>query len=198
MNIRQIRENLGRVKVSFQRNEIMRALHFFVTAMKELGGSPPPTDVKGDIREAVQCLLRDEQIKPLLPAGMSGYAPGQEKALLVLFSSIQKRLQEDADKESPEAALERKLKIDHAYNAGLKHLEQGRVSEADASFAEAAKFYKNEHRLFHMIAGALIDAEEPVRAGPYLKQGLQALPNDPDLMALLGRARALRDRLRSK
>jgi len=54
MNIRQIRENLGRVRTSFQRNEMVRAVNCFVEGLRALGGSPPPTDLRGDIREALQ------------------------------------------------------------------------------------------------------------------------------------------------
>lgn len=198
MNIRQIRENLGRVKASFLRNENLRALSCFVAAMKELGNNAPATDLKGDIREAVQYLMRDTQIKALLPAGLSGYAPGQEKSLLLLFTKILERLTEAEGTETSEAALERKIKIDQAYNAGVKHLGQGRVSEADASFAEAASLCKDEYRLFHMIASALLDAGEVVRAGPYLKRGMEALPGNPDLTALLERARVLRQAMKAK
>jgi tetratricopeptide (TPR) repeat protein len=192
MNIRLIRENLGRVKACYLRNETLRALHCCVAALRDIGASSPPTDVRSGIREAVQYLARDERVKSLLPSGSLAYTPGREQALLGVFEKILAALEEAEGKESSAAALERKLKIDHAYNAGIKLLEQGRVSEADASFAEAVSSYRDEHRLFHMIAGALIDAKEPVRAGPYLKRGLRILPDDPDLSALLERARALR------
>ena len=198
MNIRQIRENLGRVRTSFQRNETVRALSFFVAGLQELGDNAPPTDVRGDIRDAVALLVRDEQVKALLPSGQHGYTPGQEKELRALFTKIHDQLKEAAETESREAALARKVKIDQAYNAGKKLLEQGKVSEADASFAEAVLAYKDEHRLFYMIAGLLVDAKEVVRAGPYLKKGLEALPGDPELMALLERARVLRQAMKAR
>jgi len=197
MNIRQIRENLGRVRTSFQRNETVRALSYFIAGLRGLVGSSPPTDIRGDIRDAVMLLVRDEQVKALLPGGQYGYTPGQEKELLALFAKIHDQLKEAAETESREAALARKIKIDQAYNAGKKLLEQGKVSEADASFAEAAQAYKDEHRLFYMIASLLVDAKEVVRAGPYLKKGLEALPGDPELMELLERARALRQAMKA-
>jgi len=198
MNIRQIRENLGRVRTSFQRNETVRALSYFISGLQGLGGSAPPTDVRGDIRDAVMLLTRDQQVKALLPGGQYGYTPGQEKAMLVLFKQIHDQLKEAAETENHEAALARKIKIDQAYNAGKKFLEQGKISEADASFAEAVLAYKDEHRLFYMIAALLVEAQEVVRAGPYLKKGLEALPGDPDLMELLERARALRQTMKTK
>ncbi|MCL2122964.1 MAG: hypothetical protein FWH34_02630 [Desulfovibrionaceae bacterium] len=198
MDIRQIRENLGRVRTSFQHNEIVRALNFFIAGLHGLGGSSPPTDIRGDIRDAVMLLVRDAQVKALLPGGQYGYTPGQEKALLALFEKIHDQLKEAAETESHEAALARKIKLDQAYNAGKKLLEQGKVSEADASFAEAVLAYKDEHHLFYMIAGLLVDAKEVVRAGPYLKKGLEALPGDPELMKLLERARALRQAMKAR
>ena len=198
MNIRQIRENLGRVRTSFQRNEMLRALYCFVEGLRGLGGNAPPMDIRGDIREALQLLVRDEQVKALLPDGQCNYTPGQEKELHALFTKIHDQLKEAAETEGRESALPRKIKLDQAYNAGKKLLEQGKVSEADASFAEAVLAYKDEHRLFYMIANLLIDAKEAVRAGPYLKKGLEALPGDPDLMELLERARALRQAMKAR
>ena len=198
MNIRQIRENLGRVRTSFQHNEIVRALQCFVAGLQELGGSAPPTDIRGDIREALQLLIRDKQVKALLPGGQCGYTPGQEKALLALFAKIHDQLKEAVETEDHESALARKIKLDQAYNAGKKLLEQGKVSEADASFGEAVRAYRDEHRLFFMIASLLVDAKEVVRAGPYLKKGLEALPGDPELMELLERARVLRQAMKAR
>jgi tetratricopeptide (TPR) repeat protein len=198
MNIRQIRENLGRVRTNFQRNDMIRAVQCFVAGLQGLDGDAPPTDIRGDIREAVQCLVGDKQVKALLPAGQFGYTPGQAKELLALFTKILGQLKDAAEAEDHETALARKIKIDQAYNAGKKHLEQGRVSEADASFSEAVRSYRDEHRLFHMIAGLLVDAKEVVRAGPYLKKGLEALPGDPELLELLERARALRQAMKAQ
>ena len=177
---------------------MIRAVQCFVAGLQGLGGAAPPTDVRGDIREAVQCLVGDRQIKDLLPAGQFGYVPGQEKELLALFTKVLGRLKDAAESEDHETALARKIKIDQAYNAGKKLLEQGKVSEADASFAEAVRAYRDEHRLFCMIAGLLVDAKEVVRAGPYLKKGLEVLPGDPELMELLERARVLRQAMKAQ
>jgi len=193
-----MRENLGRVRTNFQRNDMIRALSCFIAGLQELGGSAPPTDIRGDIREALQFLVRDQQVKALLPSGQCNYTPGQEKELLALFTKIHDQLKEAAETEDHGSALARKIKLDQAYNAGKKLLEQGKVSEADANFAEAVLAYKDEHRLFHMIAGLLVDANEVVRAGPYLKKGLEALPGDPELMELLERARLLRQAMKGR
>ena len=198
MNIRQIRENLGRVRTSFQRNETIRALTCFIAGLSGIGNNAAPTDIRGDIREALQFLVRDEQIKALLPGGQYSYTPGQEHEMLVFFTQIHDLLKEAAETENHEDALARKIKIDSAYNTGKKLMEYGKVSEADAYFAEAVQSYKDEHRLFYMIASLLVDAGEVVRAGPYLKKGLEVLPGDPDLTALLERARVLRQAMKAR
>jgi len=177
---------------------MISALTCFITGLRELGGSAPPTDIRGDFREALQFLVRDEKVKALLPHGQCSYTPGQEKELLALFTKIHGQLKEAAETEDNKDALARKIKLDHAYNAGKKLLEQGKVSEADASFAEAVLVYKDEHHLFYMIATLLVDANEVVRAGPYLKKGMEALPGDQKLMELLEKARALRQAMKGR
>jgi tetratricopeptide (TPR) repeat protein len=198
MNVRNIRDNFGRAKTSCQRNDIIRALSCLVAGLQELGGNPVPADLRGDLREAVLPLLRDAQVKALLPGGQYNFTPGQEKELLALVTKIRDQLREAADMEDHESALARKIKIDQSFNAGKKFLEQGKVSEADASFAEAVLAYKDEHRIFCMIARVLVDANEVVRAGPYLKKGLDIQPGDPELMELLERARALRQAMKAR
>jgi tetratricopeptide (TPR) repeat protein len=198
MNIRKIRENFGRARTSFQRNDLLRALSCLIAGLQELGGSPAPADVRGELRETAQPLLRDTQIKAFLPGGQYNYTPGQEKDLLALLIQVHDQFKEAAETEEHDIALSRKLKIDQAFNVGKKLLEQGKVSEADASFAESILAYKDEHRLFCMIARLLVDANEVVRAGPYLKKGLEAQPGDPELLELLERARALRQAMKAR
>ena len=49
-----------------------------------------------------------------------------------------------------------------------------------------------------MIARLLVEANEVVRAGPYLKKGLEGLPGDPELLELLERARVLRQAMKAR
>jgi len=176
---------------------MIRALSCFIAGVQECG-SPPPADLRGELREALQTLLRDEHVKAFLPGGQCNYVPGQEKELIALFAKIHDQMKEAAEAEDHDDALARKIKIDQAFNIGKKLLEQGKVSEADASFAESVLAYKDEHRLFCMIARLLVDANEVVRAGPYLKKGLDVQPGDPELVELLERARVLRQAMKAK
>lgn len=182
MNIREIREQLGRVKAYYLRNETQRAIASLVAALRGLGSSPVPTDVRGSLREAVQLLARAEQVKELLPD--LAYQPGQEKALLVALAGVLKQLQDAENFENHDNALNRKVQLDQALNLGMRLLEQKKVSEADAEFARCLTFYKDEHRALYLIAKALLDAGEVRRAYPYAKKGAEVQPDLADVQAL--------------
>ena len=79
MDMRGIKEQLGRIKPYYLKNEIVRALGCAVLGLKgtvQLGVSPS-TELRGLIREGVQLLMRDETIKTRLKAPLV-YQPGQE------------------------------------------------------------------------------------------------------------------------
>lgn len=185
---KQVRENLGRVKAYYLRNESIRALNYMILGMKEACRLPTlSTELRGIVREAVQVLSRDENLKPIMRTPLS-YTPGQELQLLGVLVDIYKRYLEEMDREDSAVALARKQKIDHAYNLGLKLLEQKQVSEADASFAEAVACYRDEHRLFMLIGRAMLDGGEARRAMPYLKRFSELEPQNVDGLRLLQEA----------
>ena len=184
MTPREIREHLGRVKTYYLRNESTRALASAISGLQGIGASAPGTDIRSTLREAVQMLARDPQIAKYVKAPLT-YQPGQEKALLASLVTAYKAIRAAAEEEDRAATLARKIRLDQNFNLGIKLLEQGKVSEADASFAEALKSYKDEHRLFALIGKALMGAGEVRRALPYLKRGAEANPNDADMAAQL-------------
>ncbi len=189
MDIRAIREQLGRVKPYFLRNETLRALTAAVMGLKGVveSNTPPPADVRGLIRDAVQLLGRDELIKKHLQ-GQLMYQPGSERKILVQLVDLYKKIKHELEYEGFDDAMGRKQKLDQALNMGLKLLEQGQASEADANFAEALTHYKDEHRLFLFIGKALLDAGEVRRALPYLKRGSEANPEDKEIANYLQKA----------
>lgn len=186
MDMRGIKEQLGRVKPYYLKNDMLRALGAAVLGVKGVVqlGVTPPTEIRGLVREGAQLLSRDEKVKKLLKAPLM-YQPGQERQLLAQLASVYKILLEEESREDKAAAFARKQKIDHNLNLGLRLLAQGQVSEADAAFAEAVSQYKDEHVLFKLIGKALAEAGEVRRAVPYLKKGLEALPQDAEMAALL-------------
>ncbi len=177
MNAKSVRENLGRAKTYYQRKDLPRALASMVVAIREIGTAQAPTDIRSLLREVVQILSRDATIKDTLKAPLI-YQPGQEKNLLAPLAKVYQSLRSTEGQEDHKTALNRKLKIDENLNYGIKALEQKKVSEADAFFGEALKYYKTEHAVFTMIAKALMAAGEFRRAYPYLKRGVEVAPNN--------------------
>lgn len=195
MTTREIREQLGRVKPYYLRNEMLRALAALITGLKGLeGGGLPSMDIRGPLREAISLVTRDQQVKELLTSPLV-YQPGQEKAVLAQIIPIYKALSDAQNAENHDQALERKIQLDQNYTLGLRHLEQNRVSEADAAFAQAVTLYRDEHRIFCMIAKALQGAGEIRRAYPYAKRGAEALPGEPDAQELFAEIARLREEL---
>lgn len=185
MDPKQSRDALNRARSYFMRNDAERGLDSFITSLRKLGGAPASADIRSLCRECLSYLMMDPMMK--VPGSPNiVYTPGQESALLTQLEKV-RGIQQDSSAEDEEAALNRKIRLDQAVNSGKSFLAAKRISEADASFQEALKLYKDETRLFFVIAKALIDAGETVRALPYIKQGLQADPEDLLMKDLLQR-----------
>lgn len=183
-----VRENLGRVKAYYLRNDSLRALNAMLLGVKEACRvSALPTDIRGLIREAAQTLTRDENLKTVLRGPLS-YTPGQERQLFAAVADLYKRYMEELQREDRGDALARKQKLDHAFNQGMKYLEQKQISEADTCFAESITHYKDEHRIFLMIGRALMGAGEARRAIPYLKRGIEVDAEDKECLQALNSA----------
>ena len=177
MDIRKIRDNLGRIKVYYLKGDSLRAVGAAVAALRELGAAQPPLDVRSLLREGVQYLARDEAIKSRLSAPLT-YQPGQEKALLALLAPVFGRMEQEAGIEEHAAALARKRQMDQCLILGRKLLAQGKASEADESFRQAVGFYRDEHRLFLLIGKLLLEAWQPRRAISYLKRAMEVEPEN--------------------
>lgn len=183
MNIRKIREDLGRSKSSLQRRDFPRALFLFAGALKELGGQGAPTDLRGDIRTALADLCADPDYKKECSQPLS-YQPGKERDLLLAINDIYKRIMGQEDAEDYESTLRRKLNLDRCFRDGRQFLAQNRPSDADDCFAELFSYYKNEFAVHGMIAKAMMEAGEYVRALGYLRNGLKERPDDAELRAM--------------
>ena len=182
MTPREIREHLGRVKTYYLRNEMLRALASAIKGLQGIGNTLPPTELRSAIREALQLLSRDQLVIQHLKAPLA-YQPGQERIMLGLLADVYKTLRAAEEAENHDDTLARKIRLDQAYNQGLKLLEQGKASDADASFAEALKNYKDEHRVLSLMAKAFMDAGEVRRALPYFKRAVEVTPENTELLA---------------
>ena len=196
MTSKEIRDHLGRVKPYYLRNEIVRALAAAISGLQGLGNTPPSTDMRGLIREAVQLLSRDKQVRKYTREGALIYQPGQERAILVQLALAYKGIQAEMAHEDHDATVARKVKLDQAYTQGLRHLEQKRSPEADAAFTEALNSYKDEHRVLFLMGKALMDAGEVRRALPYLKRGVEAEPDNEEVARLYEECCSQREQLK--
>ncbi len=183
MNARKIREDLGRIKTCIQRRDFLRALYLFCISIKDLGGQAAPMDLRGDFRTALAEICADPVYKNEYPQPLS-YQPGRERDLLVFFNAFYKQLKGAENKEGYEETLQRKLSLDRCLNDGKAFLKQGEASEADNSFNEAFKYYKNEFAIYSMMAKAMLDAGHPGRALGYVRKGLAERADDKELLAL--------------
>ena len=182
MKVRKIREDLGRARACLKRNETPRALYLIVTAFKETGTNPP-MDLRGDFRETITALAKDEDFRREYP-GPLAYQPGSERELCNLLIKIYKSVQGQEKQEDYETTLQRKLGLDHCLKEGRALLAQGKASEADAVFMDGLKNFRNEQAVFGLMAKAHMDAGEYVRALGYIKKGLSYVKDDPALLEL--------------
>lgn len=191
MNARKIREDLGRIKTCIQRRDYPRALYLFCVSVKDLGGQAAPMDLRGDFRSALAELCSDPIYKKEYPQPLS-YQPGKERDLFIFLNSFYKQLMGAENKEDYETTLQRKLALDHGLNDGKTFLKQGQPSEADNSFNEALKYYKNEFAVYGMMAKAMLEAGHPGRAIGYIRKGLAERKDDQGLLKLLQECERLR------
>ena len=189
MDLRQIWENLGRVKPYYLRNETLRALSSLIAGVQgslTLAGGLP-TDVRSPLREAVQLMCRDELVKKHSEVQLA-YQQGQERQLLTTLTTLYRHIEAELNSEDDATAMARKQRLDQALNQGLRSLEAGRVSEADEYFQAAVANYRDERRLFFYIGKSLMDANAAKRAVPYLRRGAEINPDDAEMSALLAQA----------
>lgn len=191
MNPRKIREDLGKVRTCIQRRDYPRAIYLFCIALKDLGGQSAPTDLRGDIRTALADICADPAYKKEYAQPL-GYQPGKERDLLLFFNKFYKQLMGTEDQEDYETTLQRKLNLDRCISNGKAFLSQGKPSDADECFNEAFKYYKNEIAAFSMMAKAMMDAFQYVRALGYIRKGLNEKPDDPELKHLAQECMRLR------
>ncbi len=191
MDIRQIKESFSRVKIYYAKKDNAKAFSTAATALREALKLPGglTTELKGATRELVTLLSKDDYVKKVNPN--LAYKPGDEKNLLALFTAVHQQILKDQGFESYDDTRARKLALDQKINAGIKLLEQGKISEADESFQESLKFYKDEHRVFLYISRLLIAAGQIKRSLTYIKRGLEINNKDPELVAVFRQVREL-------
>lgn len=183
MNVRKIREDLGRARTCVQRRDFVRALYLLCISLRDIGTQAAPTPLRGDFRSVISDICADPFYRET-GAQVVSYQPGKERDLLLFFNKIYKQITNKEDKEDYETAMQRKLNLDRCINNGKSFLSQQKFSDADDCFIEAFKYYKNEFAAFAIMARAMMDANQFVRAYGYIRKGLAERPNDQTLLRL--------------
>lgn len=180
MNIRKIREDLGRARTCVQRRDYPRAIFLLTTSLRELGSQASPMDLRGDFRTTITDICADPLYKKAYSQPIV-YQPGKERELFVFFNKFYKQITGQEEEEDYDTILQRKLNLDRCISDGKRFLAERKIPEADACFINAFKYYKNEFAAYGMIAKALLDAGEYVRALGHVRKGLTERPDDTDL-----------------
>jgi len=183
MNSRKIREDLGRVRTCIQRLDYPKAVQHFCQAIRELGGQAAPMDIRGDFRTALTDLCGNAAYRQVNPQPLP-YQPGKERELLAFFKKFYNQLVNQEDEEDYVQTLQRKLSLDRCICDGKVFISQNKFTEADDCFAQAMKFYKDEIAAFAIMARAMLDVGQYVRALGYVRKGLEKQPDNADLAAL--------------
>lgn len=184
VDARQAREFLARAKAYFHRHDVPRALAATAAGVQAVveGGfaGRDLTELQGALREMVQLLSRDEDVKSraaaITPRGLV-FEKGAERQLLAVLARILRSMRDEQEQESYEQAIARKQQLDKMLLHGKRLLEHKRVAEADEAFSEAINHYRDEHRLFMLMGKAMLDAGEPRRALRHLRKAVEV---DPD------------------
>lgn len=183
MNPRKIREDLGRARTCIQRRDLARAVYLFSNSLKDLGAQQTPMDLRGDFRTALADICADPGYRKFYNQPQA-FQPGKERELLAFFNNFYAQLTGVAEEEDYETALQRKLNLDRRINDGKAFIAQNKFTEADESFADALNYYRDEIAAFGIMARAMMDAGQYVRALGYIKQGLRHKKDSPDLIKL--------------
>lgn len=194
MNVRKARENLGRVRTCIQRGEFPQALHLVCDSLRDCGAQPAPMDLRGAFRTALADICSAPEYKQRYNKPL-GYTAGKEKAILDFLQRLLSLVGGAAEEEEPyEEALQRKLSLDRCINDGKTFVAQGKFSDADDCFTEALKYYKNEIAAFGIMARAMMEAGQYVRALGYVRKGLEIQGNNEDLLQLQATCNKMRTR----
>ncbi len=194
MDTKKALDTLARAKVAYSKKKTVEVLAAIVMVIKGMGAKTYPLELTGSLRELVQMVGKDPEVVKVLGKAVT-FQVGQEQAIMMAFAKVYKALSGDV-KEDFSLALTRKKKIDKAFNEGLKLLVAGNLSEADQCFSEAIGYHKDEHSLFLLIGEALMKAEAPKRAFPYLSKGLMADPKNAKMKTLYDQCAILKEKKR--
>ncbi len=192
MKISEMRDQLIRAKLHYGQNKTIECIGTTIMVLRALGDKSASSEVAGALREVMLLIGKDCVVTDILGREIT-FSAGQEKNILMCLSQVFKTLMDNKNKEDHATALARKLNIDKYLNEGMRYIKENKVSDADQSFSEAIKYYKDEHSLFLLIGEALMEAGAAKRAFPYLAKGVTSAPDEPKMQETYDRCVQLKD-----
>ncbi len=193
MNAKTALDTMARAKLAYARRKNVECLGAMVMVLKGMDGKSYPVDLTSIMREMVNAIGREKAVVEVLGKPLV-FQLGQEKAMLVALAKVYKFFVEAQAREDRDAVRRRKLNLDQCYNAGVKCVQHGEITEADKCFGDALTYYKDEHSLFAMIGETFMKANAPKRAFPYLSKGVIEAPDNAKIKELYEQCLLIKDK----
>ncbi|QLA17742.1 tetratricopeptide repeat protein [Desulfolutivibrio sulfoxidireducens] len=178
---KSIREDLGRAKAAYAKNDELRVLRCLGQALmafvqvKPFG--PERITIEGLFREVFSTLGKLSHVAVLAPKGIP-YVKGQEHKLAGYMVALYKKVEEEIQRETLEVMRARKLRIDQFVIKGQKLLDEGNLLEAQRNFRAAVEEFVDEKGLFPLLASKLIEAGHHKASLEYAKRAIEEYPDN--------------------
>lgn len=176
-----IREDLGRAKAAYAKNDELRVLLCLLQALKAFvvvkPFGPERTTIEGLFREVFASLARLPHVAAIAPKGLP-YAKGQEQKLAGYVAALYKKVDADIQRETLEAMRARKLRIDQFVIKGQKFLAENNLLEAQRNFRAAVEEFVDEKGLFPLITAKLLEAGHHKASLEYVKRAIEEYPDN--------------------
>lgn len=178
---KSIREDLGRAKAAYAKNDEVRFLTLLAHALKAFAAvkvfGPERITIEGLFREVMSIMTKFDHVSRIAPKGLA-YVKGQEQALFVQVAALLRKVEEEIRRESLEAMRARKLRIDQFVLKAQKFLTEGNILEAQRNFRAAVDEFVDEKGLFPLIASRLIEAGYHKQSLEYVKRAIEEYPDN--------------------
>jgi len=178
---KSIREDLGRAKAAYAKNEELRVLLCLAQALKAFvlvkPFGPERTTIEGLFREVFSSLARLPHVAAFAPKGLP-YVKGQEQKLAGYVAALYKKVEAEIQRETLEGMRARKLRIDQFVIKGSKFLAENNLLEAQRNFRSAVEEFVDEKGLFPLVAGKLLDAGHHKASLEYVKRAIEEYPDN--------------------
>ncbi len=190
MDFRTLKDTLSRAKLYATRGNFTQSIGFLLKCLQAIHKTPSisSAEARTAVREILHVYTKDPFIRPMLTPfieTITGYEGGKERAVFTVLKPIFDTISKQAEEESYEAAMARKIHLDKALGRAKRSLEDGHLPKAEESFKEACSFYKDEYAFFLYIAKLYMESKQYTLAQSYLKRELEVNSDSEDAQKLM-------------